>query len=135
MKIFTEQGTKQGRRISRKRNADGLKRNDPEAAHLQFRPAAASGQGLEAHMSEPIRYIVESIGSEGQHMFRDLGIMKGDIIEVPDGFPSGPDLPDPGEPVTLTRELHPNVAWFLGSSTEEGMVGLRRVTSEKEVAQ
>ncbi len=84
-------------------------------------------------MSEPVRYIVESIGSAGQHMFRDLGIMKGDTIEVPDGFPSAPDLPDPGEPVTLRRELHPNVAWFLGSSADEGIVGLRRVWSNEEV--
>ena len=84
-------------------------------------------------MFEPVRYIVESIGSRGQHMFRDLGIMKGDTIEVPAGFPSAPDLPEPGTPVTLVRELHPNVAWLLGSSADEGMVELRRVWSLKEV--
>ena len=84
-------------------------------------------------MSEPVRYIVESVGSTGQHMFRDLGIMEGDTIEVPDGFPTMPDQPDPGEPVTLVRELHPNVSWFLGDLADSGTVKLRRMTSEKEV--
>ena len=85
-------------------------------------------------MSEPVRYIVESIGPKAQQMLRDLGIMKGDTIEVPDGFPSQADLPEPGEPITLVRELHPNVSRVLGSSADEGMGELRRVTSEKEVA-
>ena len=85
-------------------------------------------------MSEPVRYIVESIGSAGKQMFRDLGVMEGDTIEVPDGFPSEADQPNPGEPLTLSRELHPNVSWFLGGMADDGTVVLRRVTSEKEVA-
>ncbi len=78
-------------------------------------------------MSEPIRYIVESIESKNQQFFSDLGVKEGDTIEVPDGFPSAPDLPDPGEPVILLKELHPNLAWFLGSAADEGMVTLREV--------
>ena len=85
-------------------------------------------------MSEPVRYIVESIHPEHEPFLRDLGILKGDTIEVPDGFPPKPDLPEPGEPVTLVRELHPNVSWILGSSADEGLVELRRVAKEKEVA-
>ena len=86
-------------------------------------------------MSEPVRYIVESIGSEGQQMFSDLGIKEGDIIEVPpNGFPSGPDLPEPGQPVTLVRELHPNIAWFLGDMVDSDTVKIRRVTSEIEAS-
>ena len=54
----------------------------------------------------------------------------GDTIEVPDGFPSAPDLPEPGEPVVILRELHPNIAWFLGQVVDEGTVVLRPVTSE-----
>ena len=67
--------------------------------------------------------------------FRDLEV--GDTIEVPDGFPSKCDHPDPGEPVVILRELHPNIAWFLGQAVDEGTVVLRPVTSEsseKEVA-
>ena len=86
-------------------------------------------------MSESVRYIVESIGPEAKQMFRDLGVMEGDAIEVPDGFPSEADPPDPGGPVTLTRELHPNVARFLGDLVDDGTaVVLRRVTSETEAA-
>ena len=84
-------------------------------------------------MSTPIRYIVDSIESEYEQFFRDLGIKEGDTIEVPDGFPSAPDPPDPGEPVTLIRQLHPNLSWCLGSSADEGMVTLRRVWSYEEV--
>ena len=64
-----------------------------------------------------------------------IGALKeGDTIEVPDGFPSEADQPRPGEPVTLTRELHPNVAWFLGGMVDSDTVTIRRVlTSEKEV--
>ena len=86
-------------------------------------------------MSEPVRYIVESIKSESKQMFRDLGIMEGDAIEVPDGFPSEVDQPYPGEPVTLTRELHPNIAWFLGDLVDDGAaVVLQRVASETEAS-
>ena len=88
-------------------------------------------------MSEPVRYIVESIRSEFEQMFCDLGIMEGDAIEVPDGFPSEVDQPYPGEPVTLNRELHPNIAWFLGDMVDSDTVKIRRVTSdssEKEVS-
>ena len=84
-------------------------------------------------MSEPVRYIVESIAAQAHGMLDDLGIHKGDTIEVPDGFPSAPDMSDPGEPVTLLKDLHPNVAWFLGSSADEGLVTLRRVWSYEEV--
>ena len=84
-------------------------------------------------MSEPVRYVVESIKPKHESFFRDLGIMKGDTIEVPDSFPSAPDLPDPGEPVTLIKELHPNIAWLLGSAADEGMLELRRVWSLREV--
>ena len=84
-------------------------------------------------MSEPIRYIVESIEPENETFFRDLEV--GDTIEVPDGFPSRPDQPEPGKPVVILREphpnieLHPNIAWFLGSAVDEGTVVIRRVTS------
>ena len=84
-------------------------------------------------MSEPARYIVEAIEPESKWFFRDLGIREGDSIEVPDGFPSGPDLPDPGEPVTLLHELHPNVSWVLGAAADEGTVKLRPVGSLGEV--
>ena len=85
-------------------------------------------------MPESGRYIVESIGSEAQRFFRDLGIMEGDAIEVPDGFPIMDD-PEPGEPATLTRKLHPNVTWFVGDAADNGeMIVLRRVTLETGVA-
>ena len=85
-------------------------------------------------MSEPVRYIVEAIDPENETFFRDLEV--GDTIEVPDGFPKKPDVPDPGEPVVILRPLHPNVAWFLGMAVDEGKVALRRVSelSEKVVA-
>ncbi len=84
-------------------------------------------------MSEPVRYIVDVIESKYEQFFRDLGIKQGDTIEVSDGFPSSPDLPEPGEPVTLSRELHPNISWCLGSSVDEGLLTLRRVWSYEEV--
>ncbi len=86
-------------------------------------------------MPEPVRYIVESIKPKHESFFRDLGISTGDTIDVPDGFPEICDHPEPGEPVTLIRELHPNLSWFLRTSADEGMVELRRVWSLDEVTQ
>ena len=82
-------------------------------------------------MSEPVRYIVESIEPQNETFLRDLEV--GNTIEVPDGFPSECDHPDPGEPVVILREMQPNVAWFLGEAVDEGTVVLRRVTPKAGV--
>lgn len=80
------------------------------------------------------RFRIESIPPAAASMYRDIGVQEGDILDAPAGFPPGPDLDDPGEPVilnhrigriTIQRRLHPNVAWFVGASIEKGQIEAR----------
>jgi hypothetical protein len=64
------------------------------------------------------RYVVGPIAPRWARMFRDCGIHVGDVVDAPEGFPRRLDDPQPPAPVTLTRELHPNVALVLREAVD-----------------
>lgn len=62
------------------------------------------------------RFRVGDLGDRAA-FWKDLGIWKGAIIEVTEGFPEDLDMVDPP---TVIMEVHPNIAAFLGELYEKG---------------